>query len=81
MKFVSYGEESVACCIIRNKYQILVHVRFSDIQEKAMMGMNIIPSIFLEKFNTNEMKDMLEIFEYYVDDLPYPGSFEAELLQ
>ena len=54
---------------------------FSDIQEKAMMGMNIIPSIFLEKFNTNEMKDMVEIFEYYVDDLPHPGSFEAELLQ
>ena len=46
-----------------------------------MMGMNIIPSIFLEKFNTTEMKDMVEIFEYYVDDLPHPGSFEAEFLQ
>ena len=46
-----------------------------------MMEMNIIPSIFLEMFNTTEVKDMLEIFEVYVDDLPHPGSFEAELLQ
>ena len=67
--------------IIFNINNIIFGFRFSDIQEKAMMGMNIIPSIFLEKFNTNEMKDMVEIFEYYVDDLPHPGSFEAELLQ
>ena len=45
------------------------------------MGMNIIPSVFLEKFDSVEMKDTVQIFEFYVDDFPHPGSFEAELLQ
>ena len=45
------------------------------------MGMNIIPSVFLEKFDSVEMKDMVQIFEFYVDDFPHPGSFEAKLLQ
>ena len=43
--------------------------------------MNIIPSVFLEKFDSVEMKDMVQIFEFYADDFPHPGSFEAKLLQ
>ena len=43
--------------------------------------MNIIPSIFPDKFNTTEMKDMVEIFKFFIDYLPHPASFEAELLQ
>ena len=45
------------------------------------MGMNIIPSVFLEKFDSVEMKDMVQIFEFYVDDFPHPRSFEVKLLQ
>ena len=46
-----------------------------------MMGMNIIPSIFLEKMRSMEVNEIVEMFDYFKDDLPNPDSFVAELLQ
>ena len=46
-----------------------------------MMGMNIIPSIFLEKMRSMEVNKIVEMFDYFKDDLPNPDSFVAELLQ
>ena len=46
-----------------------------------MMGMNIIPSIFLEKMRSMEVNEIVEMFDYFKDDLPNPDSFVADLLQ
>ena len=59
----------------------IVFFRFTDIQEKAVMGMNIIPSMFIEKMHNIDIGDMVQLFDFFINDLPHPGSFEAELLQ
>ena len=59
----------------------MVCFRFTDIQEKAVMGMNIIPSVFLDEMKEMETSDMVQIFDLFLDDIPHPGSFESELLQ
>ena len=58
-----------------------IFYRFSDIQDKAMMGMKVIPSVFLQEANTTEPNRMANQFEYFLDDLPHCGTFDAELLQ
>ena len=45
------------------------------------MGMEIIPSFFIETMKEIDVEQMEEKFEFYKDDLPHPGSFQAELLQ
>ena len=45
------------------------------------MGMNIIPSIFLEKMRSMEVNKIVGMFDYFKDDLPNPDPFVAELLQ
>ena len=45
------------------------------------MGMKIVPSVFLQTIEHLDMKEMVAMFDYFIDDLPYPGSFEAELQQ
>ena len=62
-------------------FHFMVCFRVTDIQEKAVMGMNIIPSVFLDKMKEMETSDMVQIFDFFLDDIPHPGSFEAELLQ
>ena len=57
-----------------------IFYRFSDIQDKAMMGMKVIPSVFLQEANTMEPNRMVNQFEYFLDDLPHHGTFDAELL-
>ena len=44
-----------------------------------MMGMNIIPSIFLEKMRNMEVNEIVEMFDYFKDALPNPDSFVADL--
>ena len=58
-----------------------IFYRFSDIQDKAMAGMKVIPSVFLKEANTTEPNRMANQFEYFLDDLPHRGTFDAELLQ
>ena len=58
----------------------MVCFRFTDIQEKAVMDMNIIPSVFLDKMKEMETSDMVQIFDFLLDDIPHPGSFEVDLL-
>lgn len=55
--------------------------RFSDIQQKAMMGLNIVPSVFLENAGTVQPNRIANQFEYFLEDLPFRGAFDAELLQ
>ena len=45
------------------------------------MGMNIIPSVFLQNMDHMDMKQIVAMFDYFTDDLPHPGSFEAQLQQ
>ena len=45
------------------------------------MGMNIIPSVFLQNMDHMDMKQIVAMFDYFTDDLPHSGSFEAELQQ
>ena len=43
--------------------------------------MNIIPSVFIQKMEQLDMKQIVAMFDYFTDDLPHPVSFEAELQQ
>ena len=45
-----------------------------------MMGLDIIPTIFLEKMRM-EVREIAKMFEYFKDDFPNNESFLAELLQ
>ena len=58
-----------------------IFYRFSDVQDKAMIGMKVIPSVFLQEVNTMEPNRMANHFEYFLDNLPHHGTFDAELLQ
>ena len=55
--------------------------RFTDIQEKAIIGMYIISSIFIQKMQGMEPNEMAGKFDFFKDDLPHPDSLIAELLQ
>ena len=46
-----------------------------------MMGMDIIPTIFLDKMRRMEVRGIAKMFEYFKDDFPNNESFLAELLQ
>ena len=59
----------------------MLYLSFTDIQQKAMMGMNIIPSIFVDNMKSMEMDEIVAMFDYFKDDLPNKGLFITELLQ
>ena len=46
-----------------------------------MMGMKIIPSVFLDKMRDMETSKIVEEFDFIKDDLPLPETFPSELLQ
>ena len=56
-------------------------LRFTDIQQMAIMGMNIIPSIITEKMRGMTVNATVDKFNFFKDDLPHRGSFIAEHLQ
>ena len=56
-------------------------IRFTNIQDKAMLGMNIIPSIFVDHTSNMEVSKIVDEFKFFEDDLPIPETLEAELLQ
>ena len=60
---------------------VLCLLRFSDIQYKAMIGMKIIPSVFLNNIRDMETSKIVEEFDFFKDDLPLPETFPSELLQ
>ena len=62
-------------------HNCLCLLRFSDIQDKAMMGMKIIPSVFLDKMRDMETSKTVEEFDFFKDDIPHPETFQSELLQ
>ena len=55
--------------------------RFTDIQDKAMLGMKIIPRVFVEEIQNIDLSQIVGHFNFFQDDLPIPEAFEAELLQ
>ena len=48
--------------------------RFSDIQQKSVNGMKIVPSVLMVKSCTHQ-----ELFDSYSEDLPSPDLLESEL--
>ena len=60
---------------------VFVLIRFTDIQEKAMLGMKIIPSVFVDHTSNMEVSKIVDEFKFFEDDLLIPDTFEAELLQ
>ena len=46
-----------------------------------MLGMGIIPTMFIEEMKEKDVNQMAEKFQFFHDDLPHTGSFKAELLQ
>ena len=46
-----------------------------------MMGMKIIPSVFLDKMRNMETSKIVEEFDFFKDNLPHPETFPSELLQ
>ena len=46
-----------------------------------MMGMKIIPSVFLDKMRDMETSKIVEEFDFFNDDLPHLETFLSELLQ
>ena len=51
--------------------------RFSDIQQKAIMGMTIVPSVLMDE--TTPTSSLSDLLQQYSDDLPNPSSLETEL--
>ena len=58
---------------------ILSSKYFTDIQEKAMTGMKVIPSVFLQNMVTREPRKIAKEFQYFADDLPHLGTFESRV--
>lgn len=51
--------------------------RFSDVQQKAIMGMTIVPSVLMDEITpTSSSADLVQ---QYSEDLPNPSSLETEL--
>ena len=46
-----------------------------------MLGMKIIPSVFVEEIQNIDLSQIVGHFNFFQDDLPIPEAFEAELLQ
>ena len=46
-----------------------------------MIGMKVIPSVFLQNMVRVEPSKIAKEFQYFEDDLPHLGTFESELLQ
>ena len=46
-----------------------------------MLGMKIIPSIFLDKMRNMEQNAIVQEFDYFKDDLPHIETFPSELHQ
>ena len=59
--------------------QLISHLnsRFSDIQQKAIMGMKIVPSVLMD--NSLSASSTQDLVEYYKEDLPSPSSLDVEL--
>lgn len=58
--------------------QLISHLnsRFSDIQQKAIMGMKIVPSVLMD--NSLSASSTQDLVEYYKEDLPSPSSLDVE---
>ena len=46
-----------------------------------MLGMKIIPSVFVQETENMEPSEIVRQFSFFKDDLPMPEAFEPELLQ
>ena len=46
-----------------------------------MMGIKIIPSMFLDNMRDIETSKIVEEFDFFKDDLPLQETFPSELLQ
>ena len=46
-----------------------------------MLGMKIIPSVFVEEMQNIDLSQTVGHFNFFQDDLPVPEAFEVELLQ
>ena len=46
-----------------------------------MLGMKIIPNVFVEKTSNMAPSEIMSQFQFFEDDLPMPETFEPELLQ
>ena len=59
--------------------ELIAHLqsRFSDIQQKAVMGLRIVPSVIMDDSLPNVTLNQLK--DYYEEDLPNPSSLETEL--
>ena len=59
--------------------QLISHLnsRFSDIQQKAIMGMKIVPSLLMD--NSLSASSTQDLVEYYKEDLPSLSSLDVEL--
>ena len=51
--------------------------RFSDLQEKAIMGIILVPSVIMDQ--TITVSSVSDLLEYYGEDLPSSSSLETEL--
>ena len=52
--------------------------RFSEIQKKAIMGMRIVSSVFMDDSQL-PASNIQEVLEYYHEDLPSPSCLDTEL--
>lgn len=62
--------------------QLICHLnsRFSDIQQKAIMGMKIVPSVLMNNSLISDSESITQhLVEYYKEDLPNPSSLAVEL--
>ena len=44
-----------------------------------MIGMKVIPSVFLQNMVTMKPSKIVKEFQYFEDDLLHPGTFEPQL--
>ena len=59
--------------------QLISHLnsQFSDIQQKAIIGMKIVPSVLMD--NSLPASSTQDLVQYYKEDLPNPSSLDTEL--
>ena len=59
--------------------ELVSHIdhRFSDIQQKVVMGLNIVPSVI--KDNAGSPSSLNELTEFYHEYLPSPSTLDVEL--
>ena len=60
-----------------------METRFSDLQQKAMMALNIIPSFIVHEYPTafahSEDDNLTHLVEFFRDDLPSPSTVDQEM--